>query len=155
MLPNVDEWYKAAYYDPNAFEGNGDYWNFPNGSFDPPTPVSSGTDPGTAVMEQRTFQGPADITQAGGLSPYGVMAQGGNVWEWEETEFDLVNDDPGAIRAARGGRWLSGVGHAKVYDRDDDDLPTNELQSLGFRIVNVPAPGSQTEIEVTPGVGKF
>ena len=36
--------------------------------------------------------GPADITLAGGLSPYGTMGQGGNVYEWEETDFDLVND---------------------------------------------------------------
>ena len=40
---------------------------------------------------------------AGGLSPYGTDGQGGNVWEWEETEYDLVNDSSSSIRGIRGG----------------------------------------------------
>ena len=39
-----------------------------------------------------------DITRSGGLSPYGTMAQGGNVWKWEETENNLVNDAGSAAR---------------------------------------------------------
>ena len=87
FLPSVDEWYKAAYYDPTS----GAYFDYPTGSNAAPTPVASGTAAGTAVYTRPFGDGPADITLAGGLSPYGTMGQGGNVLEWEETDFDLVN----------------------------------------------------------------
>jgi len=45
FLPSVDEWYKAAYYDPIS----GDYYDYPTGSNIIPTPVKSGTLTGTAV----------------------------------------------------------------------------------------------------------
>ena len=32
VLPSVDEWFKAAYYDPNANDGAGGYWKYPTGS---------------------------------------------------------------------------------------------------------------------------
>ena len=91
FLPSVDEWYKAAYYDPNGNGGSGVYFSYPTGSDTVPTPVASGTAANTAVYGQSFFKVPADITQAGGLSPYGTMGQGGNVMEWEETDLDLVN----------------------------------------------------------------
>jgi hypothetical protein len=91
FLPSVDEWYKAAYYDPNANGGAGGYWNYQTGSDSAPTPVTAA---GTAVASGDGAggtgyvlpRGPADIMQAGGLSPYGTMGQGGNVLEWEETD---------------------------------------------------------------------
>ena len=70
FLPNVDEWYKAAYYDPTS----GVYFDYPTGSDSAPTAVASGTAAGTAVYDAQV--GPADITLAGGLSPYGTMARG-------------------------------------------------------------------------------
>jgi hypothetical protein len=70
FLPSVDEWYKAAYYDPSL----GVYYDYPTGSDTPPTAVASGTAAGTAVYDQA---GPADIMLAGGLSAYGTMAPGG------------------------------------------------------------------------------
>ena len=75
FLPSVDEWYKAAYYDPTS----GVYYDYPTGSDSAPTAVASGTAAGTAVYGQAVATGPADITLAGGLSPYGTMGQGGNV----------------------------------------------------------------------------
>jgi sulfatase modifying factor 1 len=81
FLPSVDEWYKGAYYDPNkGGRGVGGYWKYPTGSDAPPTPVSGGTDPNTAVYNQwfdKQYRDPADVNNAGGLSPYGTMAHGG------------------------------------------------------------------------------
>jgi hypothetical protein len=77
FLPSVDEWHKAAYYDPDANGGAGGYWVFPIGSDSAPTAVASGILAGTAVYNQPFLQGPADVTLAGGLSPYGVMGMGG------------------------------------------------------------------------------
>jgi hypothetical protein len=62
FLPTENEWYKAAYYDATA----GVYYDYPTGSDSPPTPVASGTAPGTAVYDQLFSQGPADIMLAGG-----------------------------------------------------------------------------------------
>ena len=45
FLPSVDEWYKAAYYDPTS----GVYYDYPTGSNTAPTAVASGTAAGTAV----------------------------------------------------------------------------------------------------------
>ncbi len=70
FLPSVDEWYKAAYYDSTS----GVYFDYPTGSDSIPTAVASGTAAGTAVYGQSR---PADITLAGGLSPYGTMGQVG------------------------------------------------------------------------------
>jgi len=103
FLPSVDEWYKAAYYDPVSDS----YFDFPTGSDTAPTPVANGTAAGTAVYGQPIEQGPADIMDAGGLSPFGIMGQGGNVFEWEETEFDLTNDTVSSARGIRGGNWTS------------------------------------------------
>ncbi|KKK48920.1 hypothetical protein LCGC14_3140280, partial [marine sediment metagenome] len=75
FLPSVDEWYKAAYNDPS-----GNYFNYPTGYDTLPDSVPSGTNEDTAVYDHATAKGPADITLAGGLSPYGTMGQGGNVW---------------------------------------------------------------------------
>ena len=136
FLPSADEWYKAAFYDPT----NGSYWNYPTGSNSPPTPVASSTSPGTAVYSQNLSAGPADITQAGGLSPYGTMAQGGNVDEWEETELDLVNDNPLSLRARRGGFWeFSGLLSSDRFAWQ----PSNAVFVTGFRVVGaIPEPSA-------------
>jgi formylglycine-generating enzyme required for sulfatase activity len=138
FLPSTDEWYKAAYYDASA----GVYYNYPTGSDTVPTAVASGTAANTAVYIQPSEQGPADIMLAGGLSPYGTMAQGGNVQEWEETELDLVNNSSSSARGVRGGD----------YDNASNELvstfrfgigPSGELNDVGFRVAKViPEPSS-------------
>ena len=72
FLPSMDEWYKAAYYDPSAVS----YFDYPTGHNTAPAAVTSGTDPNTAVYDQTLAQGPANVTEAGGLSPYGIS------WGW-------------------------------------------------------------------------
>lgn len=141
FLPSVDEWYKAAYYDPTS----GTYFDYPTASNNLPTAVSSGTSAGTAVYQQSFATGPADVTSAGGLSAYGTMAQGGNVTEWEETEFDLVNDMPNSDRGRRGGAW-NNVGVA-LQSPDRGWFSTSwpsplSLGTTGFRVASiVPEPG--------------
>jgi uncharacterized protein YjbI with pentapeptide repeats len=152
FLPSVHEWYKAAYYDPNANSGVGGYWDYPTGSDLEPTPVSSGTEDGTAVFSQHDvldefgfFLGPADITQAGGLSPYGVMGLGGNAYEWQETAWNLMNDDGASQRVVRGGgwafegSWLSALSFG-TPGPGFSLLPYYE--GWGFRIASVPEPAS-------------
>ena len=101
FLPDGDEWYKAAYFNPKLQS----YSIYPTGSNSVPDGVDQGTAIGMAVYLQTGEQGPADVHLAGGLSPYGTRGQGGNVFEWQETEFDFVNDLSSDMRAFRGGYW--------------------------------------------------
>lgn len=141
VLPSMDEWYKAAYYDP----GSGSYFDFPTGSDTAPIPVASGTSAGTAVYEQPVFvSGPADITQAGGLSPYGTMGQGGNVWEWEESR---VNNSNSAGRSFRGGSWVFFPEDLSVVSRLLAS-PSDEVNDLGFRVARVPEAGSAVYVGI-------
>ena len=138
FLPSMDEWYKAAYYDPT----NGVYYDYPTGSNIVPSAVADGTAANTAVYNQSFDDVPADITQAGGLSPYGTMGQGGNVAEWEETEFDFSNNTPSLGRGIRGGNWFSGIDDLMSSDRRTI-APTSELLNTGFRVAStIPEPNS-------------
>jgi len=89
------------------------------------------------------FFGPADITQAGGLSSYGTMGQGGNAFEWEETDFDLTNGPaPGSFdRGLRGGIWVADSSFLLSSFRVPND-PAIEDQVVGFRVASIPEPSS-------------
>ena len=62
---------------------------------------------GSAVYNGGAVTNPAAVTFAGGLSPYGTMGQGGNVFEWNESAFDGTNSLSSENRAVRGGAWFS------------------------------------------------
>ena len=145
VLPTADEWYKAAYYDPTANGGTGGYWNYATGSDAAPTAVASGTAAGTAVYLQSDSQGPADITLAGGLSPFGTMGQGGNVWEWEETSADMNNSLVSSFRGFRGGLWVSSSNFLQSSTRSQF-FPAVGGNVIGFRVASlsaaVPEPNS-------------
>lgn len=140
FLPSADEWYKAAYHDASAGTA-GTYFDYPTGSDTAPIAVASGTAADTAVFSQLFVQGPAEVTLAGGASPYGTVGQGGNVFEWEETTFDLLNDGSSSSRGVRGGGF---------YNLSSDLLssvrlsfnPTNEVNIFGFRVASIPEPSS-------------
>jgi hypothetical protein len=136
VLPSYNEWYKAAYYDPS----NSTYYDYTTGSDFAPTPVASGTGADTAVYNGNP--GPADVDQAGGLSPYGVMGLGGNASEWEESSFDLANSSGSSVRGFRGGFWNS----------FSDDLlssarytvsPRVSLDGVSFRVVTLSTGGGE------------
>ena len=139
FLPSVDEWYKAAYYEPNS----GVYYVYPTGSNTHPLAVDSGTLAGTAVFGGRAS--PADIMLAGGLSPYGTMAQGGNVSEWEETEYDLVNDSVSSNRTARGGNYGASAEISLLHSSVRDPRgPSEQSSARGFRVASIAIPEPST-----------
>jgi formylglycine-generating enzyme required for sulfatase activity len=141
FLPSVNEWYKSAYYDPNS----GVYFDYPTGSDTEPTAVAGGLGTDTAVYGQSVATGPADITLGGGLSPFGTMAQGGNVWEWEETDSDLVNDLmselPGNHRGSRGACWFC-FSDSMLSSFRSRQIPSVDDPNIGFRVVSVPEPNT-------------
>lgn len=158
VLPSIDEWYKAAYYDPNhGGLGIGDYWNYPTGSDTTPTAVAGGVLPDTVVTGNSSGGSPAYIFDAGGLSPYGTMAQAGNVLEWMETESDLLNNLASGNRANRGGHWYNTVGpNGPVFQAHfqiGSGSPSTGSMSFGFRVAAVePVPEPASMLLVMGGV---
>jgi formylglycine-generating enzyme len=138
FLPSAHEWYKAAYYSP----ASGIYYLYPTGSDSAPTPVASGTTAGTAVYYQNRAIGPADITLASGLSPYGTMGQGGNVDELDESSADLLNNSSSSIRGLRGGDWFADSDYLRATWRNDDDGPSGGSYHIGFRVASIPEPST-------------
>lgn len=132
FLPSIDEWYKGGYGSPNGI-----WYDYPNGSDSAPTSVTQGAS--GAVYGQSAFQGPADVTNAGGLSAWETMAQGGNAAEWTETAFDGSNNSATEDRELRGGSWdfggLNTIGRVGFR-------PSGDNYDFGFRVASVPEPSS-------------
>ena len=144
-LPSSNEWYKAAYGNLN-----GTWNNYATGSDSAPTSVASGTAANTAVYTPQS--GPADITSAGGLSPWGTMGQGGNVWEWNESAFDGSNNTAGENRELRGGSWGStGVGLSASNRNNLNPANSNSDNGLGFRVASVPEPSALSLLAIGLG----
>jgi sulfatase modifying factor 1 len=134
FLPSADEWYKAAYYNPIG----GVYYDFPTGSDSFPDGIDAAGDPifDAVFFDFGSNSQPNDITNVGLLSPYGTAGQGGNVYEWEETDFDLVNGPSSSGRGVRGGVWNDDAFGLRAIYRNID-IPSNELNVNGFRVASI------------------
>jgi formylglycine-generating enzyme required for sulfatase activity len=146
FLPSKDEMWKAAYGSPD-----GTWYNYPTGSDSAPTPVASGTTDNTAVYEQPNATGPADIANAGALSPYGTMAQGGNAYEWIETASDGINDTVGENRLLLGGYWGGADVMMDAHWSNYQGGPAAEYIFAGFRVASVPEPSALSLLAVGLG----
>ena len=143
-LPSIDEWYKAAYGSPS-----GQWYNYPNGSDSPPAIITNGTT--GSVHWLAPSVGPADINDAGGLSSWGIMAQGGNIGEWMETAYDGINDSANENRANRGGSWYSNSNFQLSTSQLSFDPATEIDNGTGFRIAGVPEPSALALLAVGLG----
>ncbi len=139
-IPTEDEWYKAAYYNPDESS----YFDYPTSSDSTPSNNLADPDPGNNAtyyirIGDWTIGAPYFRTEVGAHenspSPYDTFDQGGNVQEWNEGEIGSVR------RCLRGGTLLgsdllllaSHRGYAYVTGEDD---------GLGFRVSEVPEPAS-------------
>lgn len=145
FLPNENEWYKAAYYQPASQGGDADsYWLYPTRSNDAPTlaiadAAGNITNPGANVANYNfAALGLSTVTSAGPLSNsyYGAADQGGNVGEWNETRFSS-----GSLRGYRGGDWLAG---ASALQSSGQFFTSAQFSNstLGFRVAAVPEPSA-------------
>ena len=142
FLPSLDEWYKAAYYNPT----NKTYFLYPTGSNTVPTDSSP-----TALPNHANFipGGPLNPTNVGAYtgttSPYGAFDMGGNVFQWDET---LVQD---ANRESLGGSWnnfsvVMQSGYRVYFD------PRNTSAYIGFRVASVPEPSTGVLVVLACGL---
>ncbi|RLT08846.1 MAG: hypothetical protein DWI22_06945 [Planctomycetota bacterium] len=96
------------------------------------------------MCKQSPGQGPANVTEAGGLSPYGIIGLGGNAFEWEETSFALNDSSCSSVRGIRGGGWFVNSFILSSSTRSDDD-PAGESDSIGFRVASLSSSASVPE----------
>jgi sulfatase modifying factor 1 len=142
VLPTEDEWYKAAYYDPDKPGGAG-YWTFATRSDTTPNNTLLLPDPGNHAnfddQHDLTIGYPYYRTEVGtfsnSTSAYGTFDQNGNVSQWNETEKNP------STRGFRGGSFDL-FWSAMSAEIDSSGNPTFASRQIGFRIANVPEPGS-------------
>ena len=108
--------------------------------------MASGTTSGTAVYGQVNATGPANITNAGGLSPYGTMAQNGNAWEWAESSFTAPNLEGSASRVLRNGGWFDSTSANLASSFRLEHSSTRSLIAGGFRVAAVPVVAAVPEL---------
>ena len=141
VIPTENEWYKAAYYNP----ASSTYYQYPFSSNTVPTSAPSGSTPNTgnfvsntgayAVTGSTSYSSTQNyLTDVGAYtasaSPYGAYDMGGDVFQWNETEF-------GSSRGMRGGSWFNGLGFLASSDQISD-TPMDEYFDIGFRLAFLP-----------------
>ncbi len=157
-LPNEDEWYKAAYYQPVDQGGDtDDYWLYATRSNTRPNSRNgSTTDPNSAnyfyddgldngfnggyAVNNSTVNNDNALTDAGAFSLassfYGTFDQAGSVWEWNDAV--ISGSDP----VLRGGSYnsLDESSMRASLRYMFYGVPSNQFYSIGFRVVMVPEP---------------
>ena len=146
-LPSLDEWYKAAYFDPNKSGGAG-YWAYPTASDVAPSNELLSLDPGnnanfTGGNLASTLTGDLKLTDVGqftnSASAYGTFDQGGNLAEWSESLVPGL----GMLRADLGGSWGSlAVGLQAANAKFAFNGAAVNSDRGGFRIASVPEPAT-------------
>lgn len=129
FLPTENEWYKAAYYDPNKDgPGKGGYWRYPTRSDEPPAAIAPDK-VNTNAANYGKGRGLTDVGDyAATRSAYGLFDLAGNVTEWNETKVT------GLARGLRGGAWNHDANHQVSTERTPRGLPGNRKAVIGFRI---------------------
>lgn len=161
FIPNENEWYKAAYYDPRtAAEGGppGDdhYWYAATQSDTVPLVATADafgniSNPGANVANTdlgADWNGQdGNVTTVGSAGPlsasyYGTYDQAGNVWEWVDTQFE----ENGWGRGLRGGAWNLNPFNTPADLRNIAKIATGSYPYIGFRVAApvtaVPEPSS-------------
>jgi hypothetical protein len=150
FVPSDDEWYKAAYWDPDLQV----YYNYPTGSNTPPSAdIPDGPPPPANTANYWAgppgpfdpafacdIVSPCEPTDVGAYvnspSPFGTFDQGGNLFELTEA----VNESGHVIR---GGYYLRRVGDLSTVLRTQAPLNCENCGGLTLRVAaSVPEPGS-------------
>ena len=106
----MNEWYKAAYFDPTLNGGAGGYWSFPAKSNNVPRNALSSTGTNNANFNNGLaglagFTDPTNFLTPvgyfpGSPGPWNTYDMGGDVWDWTDTMDPFF-----AYTACRGGAF--------------------------------------------------
>jgi formylglycine-generating enzyme required for sulfatase activity len=100
FIPSENEWYKAAYYEPD-----GGYYDYPTATDSPPNNNLPSGDTGNSANffdgDYATGDGSYPMTDVGAYimtaGPNGTFDQGGNVWEWNESVISSSDQVVGVV----------------------------------------------------------
>jgi formylglycine-generating enzyme len=140
VIPSENEWCKASYY--KSGSTNAGYWLYPTRSDTPPSNVLSMTgtnnanfyDPNLGFSDPTNFLTPVGAF-AGSPGPYGTFDMGGDVLQWTEGLS-------GSERVDAGGAFNGVYTYLQAGSAFSGTPPSTVELVLGFRIVEVPEPGS-------------
>ncbi|MCE9545288.1 MAG: formylglycine-generating enzyme family protein [Planctomycetia bacterium] len=116
-IANENEWYKAAYYDPKK-EGGAGYWAFP---------AKSDSTPAANLNSN-------EVTEVGthkdAVTAYGTYDQGGNVWEFNDSQSDNKF-------GLRGGSFYINDNENYMRSGTRYDVLSAKWPNYGFRVVEI------------------
>ena len=145
VLPDCDEWYKAAYYKGGSL--NNGYWDYATQNNVVPNKNAPTNDTGNSAnyySNGYTVGGPYYSTDAGSYgssaSAYGTFDQNGNIMEWSEAKSDFS----AAQYYCLGGSWYREANYLPANDFRADAVPSMEVSDLGFRVALIPEPASMS-----------
>ena len=136
-VPTENEWYKAAYYDPEknkAFGGGGGYYSFATRSSAISTDIATYARRSNIYTQNIPYTGTTLVgTYANYPSYYGTFDQTGNVGEWTDGEILLLGQTQ---KVERGGWWTN------EYENVQSKLgrfgydPSTRNDYFGIRLAN-------------------
>ena len=137
-LPTEDEWYKAAYYDPDKNgSGSGGYWSFATQSDTQPTSAQANYSHGYYGSYNPYYMNEVNFFESA-ASAYGVVDMTGNVWERTDTP-------DGNNRIMRGAPFGYEGPNLAASSSRLSYLAATENQAIGFRIAYLaPVPEPST-----------
>lgn len=155
-VPTLDEWQKAMHYDPNADNGQGRWWLYPNGTdqrlaYGPPgvrcrTEFPFGPDPNGILAQanggwsSQNFPGYNPFAIPLGSypdvqTPWGLLDAAGGTAEW----LEYTHLTSGIWPSARGldGSYWGGAGAVTIGDGLESfggNFPNTSIFAYGFRV---------------------
>jgi len=154
-IPSLDEWMKAAHYDPGKLNGDGTrggWWTYANGSdtpfvYGPPGFLVNGQ-PTTANSGWSAFQYPGQspfLVPLGAYattSPWGLFDAAGGTGEWTEAVFQESFEALPRDRLWDGSAWESSTGPDMLRAPGGGEAPSLPAWEAGIRVASsVPSPG--------------
>lgn len=146
FIPTDDEWYKAAYFDPEKSGGPG-YWRYPTRSNERP-----GRDFNSSNAANYHAGGNLltnyFLTEVGAFSnapsAFGTFDQGGNVYEWTEALT------PPFLRGLRGGGFNSDDAGLNLPPPAHHYTSRSDVHCVGFRVAASLPEGPSSSPSPTP-----